>query len=307
MVESLPFVITALTMDKIIVFLIACFAIPLSRLPLSWLQKTGSTLGKALIHLNPKRAHITRCNLNACFPELDHKEKKVLFKKTAAETGKWIMEAFFAWYGSTKQLSNKIRIKNPELLQQAFSENRGVIIVLPHLGNWEILNFYIPYHYPTAAFYKPSDSKIVEHIISNSRARTQLELFSTDNKGMRRAFKHLKKGGVLVILSDHLPTRDAGVYAPFFGHQALTGKLTQSLANFNQSNIIVAATYRLDDGEGFEGVFKKVEGMHTKDVVAAATKMNSAIEKMIRKAPEQYQWVYKRFAKQPKGQKDIYS
>ncbi|MEO0442179.1 MAG: lysophospholipid acyltransferase family protein [Pseudomonadota bacterium] len=294
-------------MDKLQFFLITCIAIPLSRLPLSWLQSVGSIAATALIYFNPKRTDITRRNLEACFPELSVKERKILLKKTAAETGKWMMEAAYTWFGQAPRLIKAVVIKNPDILEQAYKQGRGVVVILPHLGNWEMMNFYLPQHYLSASLYKPSASPIVEYVIAKGRSRLGASLFATDSGGMRKAFRHLKKGGLLVILSDHLPSRSAGVYAPFFGLPALTGKFTQSLVNFNRSNVVVTTAFRLPKGRGFEIVFEKVEGMDTEDSVAAATQMNLSIEKMVRLAPEQYQWVYKRFAKQPKGQKDIYS
>ena len=100
-------------MQRLKFFLIACIAIPLSRLPLSWLQFIGSWLGKALIYLNPKRTHIVQRNLEVCFPKLEPVEQKQLLRATAIETGKWFMEAAYTWYGQPQRLINAVNVKKP--------------------------------------------------------------------------------------------------------------------------------------------------------------------------------------------------
>lgn len=293
-------------MQSLKFFIVACLLAPFGFLPLRWSQAIGSQLGLLLIKCNPKRVHISRCNLKVCFPEKSDTEREKLFIQNAKETGKWFLESAYVWFRNPGYLSRRVSVKNPQLLEIAHKQNRGVVIVLPHLGNWELLNFYIPQHYPFAAMYKPVKASWFDKFIYKSRRRLGSKMFATNSSGVRQALKGMRNNLVLAILSDHLPTKEAGVYAPFFGRPALTGKLTQSLVNSNQSEVLVAAAIRKPSGQGFEIVFQKVEGMHTGDKLSAATALNSAIEKSILLAPEQYQWVYRRFANPPSGTTCIY-
>ena len=286
--------------------MMTALARPFGLLPLRWSQIIGSHLGRLAIRINKKRKHIITSNLRACFPEKSEDEQKNLVQNTAEEAGKWLMESAYVWFRSTAYLASKVTVKNPEVLKTAFNKKRGVVIILPHLGNWEALNFYVPQNYPFGAMYKPVKSKLIENMVLKGRSKVGTSMFSADARGARKAFKHLKKGGVLAILSDHLPSVKAGVYAPFFGLNAYTGKLTHSLAKHNNSEVLLATVLRKPHGEGFEIEFYSVDGMNTDDEIAAATAMNSAIEKGIRLAPEQYQWAYRRFSRQPKGTKNIY-
>ncbi len=284
----------------------AALATPFAFLPLRWSQAIGSLLGRLFIHLNKKRRHIAHCNLKACFPEKTDKEREDLLKKVAAEAGKWFMESPYVWFKNPNYLEKKTFVKNPELLKAAYEKKRGVVMIVPHLGNWEMMNFFAPQNYPFAAMYKPSKSELMEEIIFKGRSRVGTSMFGADTRGVRKALKHLKKGNFLGILPDHLPSVKAGVYAPFFGQNAYTGKLTHSLIKYNQSEVLLATVLRPPKGEGFEIEFYPMQGMDTEDPVVAATNMNKAIEKVIMLAPEQYQWVYRRFSRQPKGVKNIY-
>lgn len=281
-------------------------ATPFGLLPLRWSQCIGCYLGKIAINVNKKRKHIITCNLKACFPEKSERQQQQLIQNTAKEAGKWFMESTYVWFRSPEYLANKITVKNPEILTTAFHKNKGVILILPHLGNWEVLNFYAPQNYPFGAMYKPIKSELIEKLVFKGRSRVGTSMFSADARGARQAFKHLKKGGVLAILPDHLPSVKAGVYAPFFGVNAYTGKLTHSLVKHNDSEVLLTTTLRKPHGKGFDIEFHLVDGMNTDSEVAAATAMNLAIEKGIRLAPEQYQWAYRRFSRQPKGVKNIY-
>ncbi len=293
-------------MQNLKFFLIACLIAPFGLLPLRWSQAIGCQLGLLLITCNRKRAHISRCNLKVCFPEKSATEREKLLIQNAKETGKWFLESAYVWFGNPDYLSNRVTVKNPQLLEVAHQQNRGVVIVLPHMGNWELLNFCIPKNYPFAAMYKPIKATWFEKVIFKSRSRLGSKMFATNASGVRQALKGMRNNMVLAILSDHLPTKKAGVYAPFFGQPALTGKLTQALVNSNQSEVLLATAIRKPRGLGFEIVFHRIEGIHTDDSVVAATALNSAIEKSIQLAPEQYQWVYRRFANQPSGSPSVY-
>lgn len=287
-------------------FLIHCLLFPFSRLPLKWSHKLGASLGLVLIHYNRKRFHIARCNLHQCFPEKSADEINELLRQTAEESGKWFMESAYVWFRNPAFLRKKITVSNEDLLKQAYEQQRGVVIILPHIGNWEIFNFYMTEHYDFGAMYKPIKSSFFEQLIFKQRTRLGSQMFATNVKGVRQAFKAIKKNTAIAILSDHLPSRDAGVYAPFFNYPVVTGKFTQSLSNLNQSPTLLASVLRKADGKGFEIVFDTAEGLHTEDTLAAATALNQAIEKSIKLAPAQYQWVYRRFAHPPEGVKSIY-
>lgn len=294
-------------MRRIQLLLIQCLMTPLAFLPLRWSQAMGAYLGIALIKYNKKRAHIALANIRTCFPDKTSAEHQALLRMTAMESGKWLMESAYIWFRHPRYLINKVSVTNPELLENAYQKGRGVVIVLPHQGNWELLNFFVPQRYPFGAMYRPSNSPLLESIILKGRLRLGGDMFGANSQGVRRALKALKKNSVLAILSDHLPSEEAGVYAPFFGRPALTGKLTHSLIKRNTSEVLLASVLRKKQGQGFEIQFQSISGMDTDDTIAAAIALNQAIEKSILLAPEQYQWVYRRFAKPPADLESIYN
>ena len=294
-------------MKRLKPLLIASLIVPFSLLPLRVLQFIGKWFGLLALKTNKKRLYITQRNLEVCFPELSDLERDKLTRKVAEESGKWFFESGYVWYRKPDKLRDKVSVKNPELLEAAYNKNKGVIIILPHLGNFEFINYYLPFNYPFGSMYRPfKDSDFVEDMIFKGRSRVGTTMFATNTSGVRGAYKHLKEGKVLAVLSDHLPIKNAGVFAPFFGIPAHTGKLAHALAKFNHSEALLAAVIRLPRGRGFEITFSNIKGMDCDDVVESTTTMNKAIEDAVRQAPEQYQWVYRRFSRQPDGAEKVY-
>lgn len=286
---------------------LACFLIPLALLPLRWSQAVGALVGTLFYRLGKKRVHVARCNLRACFPHMPADELENLLHRNMMETGKWFAEFGVAWLWPVSAVNARIRVRNEELLTAAFAEKCGVVLIVPHIGNWEMTNTWVATHYPLSAMYKPLESSWFEKFILWRRSRMGSAMEPATTAGVRKIMKNLKQGEMVGLLPDHLPSAKAGVYAPFFGVPALTGKLTSSLVRASHSAAISLVAVRLPKGQGFEIVVQRAEGIGDPDPGLAAAALNRAIEDCVNLAPEQYQWVYKRFSKPPPGFPNIYA
>lgn len=270
----------------------------LALLPLRAAQALGSALGRLFYRVGRKRLQVSRRNLEICYPQLSQAERETLVRGNAIETGKLFAEFGLSWLWPWKRVDRLIRVQDESLMQAAYAEGRGVLLVIPHLGNWELVNTWIAPRYPFAAMYRPSPSAWLEHFVHRRRSRQGTFMAPATSFGVRQIMKKLKAGYVTAVLADHLPSRQAGVVAPFFGHPALTGKLAAKLAALKPV-VLTATVIRLPKARGFELVFQRAEGLDQADAVAAATALNQAIERCVALAPAQYQWTYKRFGKLP--------
>ncbi len=278
---------------------------PFSFLPLKWSQFIGSKLGCYLLKKKPNRAHVALRNIQVCFPECSHNEHTTLLAQCAEGVGQWYLEAAYFWFRDPQIMLKSVDVINPEILQEAYAKGTGVVLIVPHIGNWEVLNLYLPQHYPFGAVYKPASNQSIEHTITAFRRRTGSSFYPANTAGIRQAIHGLRRGELVSIMPDHLPSKETGIHAPFFGHSALTGKLTRFLLGHTQAETILATAIRKPKGEGFEIAFEPVS-IDTRSEIAAATSINSAIENCIRLNPSQYQWVYKRFDHPPEGSENLY-
>jgi len=118
--------------------------------------------------------------------------------------------------------------------------------------------------------------------------------------------QQLRQGGVVGLLPDQVPAVDAGVYANFFGKQALTINLVHRLASRHAPRVFLVCALRNASGTfdiNFQELTHEIVGHSER---SAAQAMNRAIEAQVVKAPEQYQWTYKRFKRPAGGGPSIY-
>ena len=118
----------------------------------------------------------------------------------------------------------------------------------------------------------------------------------TNQRGVAVLFKYLRAGNAVCILPDQIPNRrDRGcMAAPFFQQPALTMTLAHQLQRKTHCVILAATALRV--GKGFALYFyTSPKAIYSGDALQSVTAMNTLIEHCVRRAPEQYQWEYRRF------------
>lgn len=282
----------------------------LALLPLGTAQALGRWLGRRMWHKGKKSkmARHTKRNIEACFPDMPDAEREALIRQSLEQTGCTLCEMGMAWLWSPKRSLKKIRkVHNEEGLLAAQSKGKGVILIAPHIGNWEIINLYLSNRYPFTAMYKPPRMKLMDDLVKRMRARLGTRMAPADTKGVRMVMKALKRGEMIGILPDQEPEKTGGIHVPFFGIQALTMKLVPQLAAQTGSPVLCAYAERLPNAEGFDLYFTEVDpAINSRELELAATAMNRAVEECVLKFPEQYQWEYKRFNTRPEGEPRFY-
>ena len=267
-------------------------------------HRAGRLIGLLSLITPNRNRFVTEKNIELCFPLMSAQQQQQLARNSLIEMGKTFTEAGPMWKWPKEKLFNLIKsVHGEELLQQALKSQHGVILALPHLGNWELLGIYCSTNYTTTSMYQKPKLKQLDAIIKYGRERLGANLVPADNTGVRAMLKALKNNGVVCILPDQEPNTGTGIFAPFFGLQAYSMTLISRLAKKTQASVILAYTKRLASGEGYEIIFTDLPEMSEK--VKAETLddsvvyLNNELEKTIRDLPEQYQWSYKRFRNQP--------
>ncbi|MBL1293146.1 MAG: lysophospholipid acyltransferase family protein [Thiotrichales bacterium] len=282
----------------------------ISLLPLNIAQGIGKLIGLSLYWLPTQLRHNTEINIDLCWPTLSAQEKIRLAKESLINTGMSILEtgAMLCW-SQEKILSQIQSIEGEDALDNAHQQNKGVILLTPHLGCWEIAGLYIGHRYPSTILYKRPKIKALANWLTQARQRTGATLVATDKLGARHLFKSLKqKKEIIGLLPDQEPPSDSGVFAPFFGIEANTMTLAVKLAKKTGAPIILGFAQRLKNGRGYKLIAIAPEkNIYDDDIAIATASMNQSIEQCVRRAPEQYQWSYKRFRQRPDGSASPYN
>ncbi len=272
----------------------------LGRLPLAWLHAIGRLLGLCYWLLPNRERRATRINLALCFPELSERQREAVCRRTLQQIGCSLMELPAVWFRPMSEVKGLVReIRGEEQLKRA--PGQGLILLLPHLGCWEIVGLMQTPGEAVTSLYRPPRKRRLEALIKQARERSGSTLVPTDNQGVRRIYQCLQQGGVTCILPDQQPhSSRAAVFAPFFGQPALTMLLINRLAKKTGAKIVFACAERLPRGAGFDIHYRPAPAdIGADDPRQAATALNQGLEAVIRECPEQYQWSYKRFRSQP--------
>ncbi|MGY6555524.1 MAG: lysophospholipid acyltransferase family protein [Wenzhouxiangella sp.] len=280
----------------------------LSWLPLRLLYFLA--IGPALLlYLLPWRKHaVIRTNLALAFPELSRAERQALHRRHLIELTRLALESGAVWRWSAQRLRHHLRhLSGWDQVENARRSGQGVLLLGGHFGNWELSSLAVSLLGPFSGLYKPPRQVAVDQAVTRSRARFGARLIPAGSPAMRHMLRELKAGGTVGLLMDQLPRQGEGVYAPFFGRPALTMNLAHRLAERTGCAVFFAHAERLPRGRGWQMTFENMTAaLRGAAPESAATAMNQRLERVIRRQPAQYLWLYKRFALPPTGMADPY-
>lgn len=293
--------------SNLVVFLIHL----LSRLPLRVARSIGALLGDVCWFTRRRMARTTQTNLNLCFPLLGANERKELARQSLRNTFMTIAESGAVWlWPATRTLGLIREVEGLDLLQAAHAQGRGVVVLAPHLGNWEVFGLYLNNCGcgQSSQLYQAPDSPRLDALIYRARSRAGARMVATDNKGVGELLQALRRGELVGILPDQVPPDSGGEFAPFCGVPALTMTLACRLQQKTGARIVLGFAQRQGGAmPGFRIVFKTPDAeTYAQHMPTALSAMNHSIEALMAGVPEQYQWEYKRFKRQPPGQQRPY-
>jgi len=278
-------------------------------LPLWMAHALGAVLGWLFLVIPNKRRRTAEINIELCFPELSRTARRRLLRRNMIELGKSVTEIGVLWTCDEKKMRRLVRrVSGKDDLEKAIHRGRGLLLAAPHLGAWEVVGLWASLHHPITSLYRAPPMSQMGRFMRAARERFGARLVAADNTGIRALYKTLERGEMVGILPDQVPAaRGAAVFAPFFGIPASTMVLLSRLATKTGAPVIFGYAERLPRGRGYHLHFLPAPAdINRGDLESSAAVVNAMVEKCVRAAPEQYQWVYKRFRMRPAGQKAFY-
>ncbi len=224
-------------------------------------------------------------------------------KGAVGQAGQLLSELPFLWMRArTEGFGHKLVLKGEEVIQHALAQGRGIVFLTPHLGSFEVAAQayaeYFGHHQPITVLYRPARKPWLRDLIDVSRPRPGLNTAPANLTGVRQMLKALKHGEAVGLLPDQVPPLGMGVWAPFFGRSAYTMTLAARLVQHTGATIVLAWCRRLPWGRGYELTCEPMPEDIPSDPmqrVEAATMVNRAMERLIRRCPQQYLWGYHRY------------
>ncbi len=266
-------------------------------LSLSMLHRLGALLGWITYLLSGRYADRIRDNLKNYNAGRHQPELKNLLRSSVAEAGKSITELPWVWRRPVAEvLSRVVQCYGREYLDEARQSGKGVIVLTPHIGCFEIIGLYVAAEIPMTCMYSTPKRAWMDDVIRSGRQRGQMFLARADIGGVRTLFKALKKGEAIGLLPDQVPSHGEGEWADFFGRPAYTMTLAGRLLESSGARVLLSYVIRLPHGKGYDIYFAP---LNLQPDVAVTRQINIALEKIIRTCPAQYLWSYNRYKAPP--------
>lgn len=276
----------------------------IGQLPWALLLASGRLLGKLLWRTARQRRHITCTNIRLCFPELDPAQQQALAYRCMVSTGESLMEMAGSYNNHRIDLGKRLTVEGFEHITRAREQGRGVLLLGMHFNTLDVASRLLASIIDMHAVYRPNDNPVLNRLIN--RGRGHYLKSNIDRKDIRGLVRLLQKGEVIW----YAPDQDYGVahavFVPFFGIPAATITATSRIARMGKAAVIPCAHYRLPGGQYRIELGPPLEDFPCGDDEQDALRVNQTIEHYVRKLPEQYLWVHKRFKHQPPGQPRLY-
>lgn len=272
------------------------FARLIGRLPIALLRRLGALFGAAAYRLDSRETRIARRNLTLIHPEIDDATRENMTRALMRSMGQGLMETLAIWTRPRARVLRLVQQVHGEThLQAALARGRGVLLAVPHYGNWELLIEFMAARGPFSLVYKASEKAGLERFLQKARSGANVQLVPAEATAMRPLMRALQNGEVVGITPDQQPRKGGGEFILFFGRPALTLSLIAKLAQRTGTPVLFAYTERR--GDGFDVVFEAEEpALHDADLDIALTAMNRRVQAIAERDFRQYQWTYKRFS-----------
>jgi len=189
-----------------------------------------------------------------------------------------------------------------DIVEEARSKGRGLIFVTGHLGNWELAGAYVAARgIPLDAIARRMKNPLFDRYLTETRSQIGMHVVH-DSEAVRRTPRSLREGRAVAFLSDQGVLGLASTFVPFFGRPAKTPRGPAVFALRLDVPVVFGAAVRQPSGKYrlvFERVAVEDTGDRDRDVDAIVARYTAALERWVRRYPEQYFWHHRRWRRQP--------
>lgn len=273
--------------------------------------KGGQVVGAIAHAVLPHLRRHAEINLRLAFPELNEVERQRIKRGTFRNLGRLLGEVSQFPKLNRENIESIVQYSGLENYLEAQASGRGVILLTGHIGAWELSVFaHSIYGHPMSFLARRVDNPLVERLAETNRTRFGNRSIDKKNS-VREVMKTLKSGGVVGILADLNSSREEGVFVDFFGIPACTTAGVATLAL--RTGAVVVPGYIVWDEAAkihrlhFEPAIETVStGNRDEDVLTNTARYTRAIESIVRRYPNQWLWIHRRWRTRPEGDPEIY-
>lgn len=263
----------------------------ITRLPVDAVLAIGRFLGPVFLRVIPGRAEVLRRNIALALPDADQED---IARRSIRHTGMGAMETAWVFFRNTDVLDDRVVVHGSEHLEQALATKRGVLFLQPHFSVLDLNCPFVAGRWPTNCVYDSPKNPLFALLLA--RARSRFVVRAIPNEDVRDMVRRLRRGELIWFSPDHaVSAKRGGVETRYFGQSVLSSSGTARLIAMTGSLIVPLTWQRSDDGKQYTMYIDPAVELDTSDIVEATQTVNDMLEAQVRRFPEQYIWVHKRF------------
>jgi Kdo2-lipid IVA lauroyltransferase/acyltransferase len=280
-------------------------------LPRPWARAAGITLGQLVYLFHAKLRRVGMRNLQLAFPEKTPRERKKILRGVFTSLGRQLGEVCLFPRYTRENITDVVVYSGFENFEQAQGRGKGVLYLTAHLGGWELSAFsHSLQGHPLHVVMRGMDNPYLDRFVQSMRTMHGNRAVHKDNF-VRGLLSAMKAGETVGILMDTNMTPPQGVFVDFFGIPACTASGLARIAM--RTDAAVVPGFTIWDRElrkyvlRFEPALKLIRtGDEEADIVANTAIFTKVIETYVRRYPDQWLWVHRRWKTRPNGEEGLY-
>ncbi|MBI1750611.1 MAG: lysophospholipid acyltransferase family protein [Acidobacteria bacterium] len=280
-------------------------------LPRSLARAAGALITRLAFFLRPPLRRAAVFNLRLAFPDLSGADRRRILRSLVRQIG-WMAGEFALFPRYTRDKIERIVVLDGfENFDAAQRLGKGVLFLTGHTSAWELAPFaQALYGYPLHFLVRPIDNPRVEALVNRYRClsgNTPIE----KNKSARAMLQILRGGGTIGILIDQNTSLEEGVFVDFFGVPACTTSGLARIALRTEATVVPGFLFWDERMRKYRLRFEPAielqrTGDEERDIVENTARFTRAVEDYVRRHPDQWLWVHRRWKTRPPGEKPIY-
>ena len=277
--------------------------------PLHYLHYLGEKLGRLTFFFWGARKKIILNNLElALGKEKSQKEIREIFKRNLENMGKGVLETIRYSRLSSDRLDKTITIEGKEYIDRALEAGKGVVALSAHLGNFPLIGMkFVSLGYQFAVVFRNPENEKLAQITRNFMKQGGIEPIPDKPRKIcvRRSIQTLRKNGILFLQIDQNTRTKRGVFVDFFGYlvPTFTGPVVMAL----RTGAVIVPLFIVRNGDNTHTIIVdppvelELTGDKDRDIFLNIARLTKVSESYIRRYPEQWWWIHRRFRKAKKG------
>ena len=265
----------------------------LEPLPFAVQLALGRAIGRLIRRLPLPWVRIARINLDLCLPALDPAERARLLDRHCESLGMALCETALTWWSDDARVRRLAEVRGLEHLEAALARGRGAIMIGGHFTTIEIATRILGTVVRLHPLYRPTKNELISAVMHASFEKHGGPIPYDDIRAMVRA---LRNNEVVWYAPDQSYRNKGAAMVNFFGVPAATTTATSRLARLSGAAVLTYFPERLPGRAGYRVVIgAPLEDFPGEDPLQDAERFNRLLEAQIRRVPEQYLWMHRRF------------